>query len=122
MLGILWDRIANMISKEELSKKRTPQELRSFIDTYLHNAKLMNIDKRLRKKLDEELVPISYFLNHEFGLYIGRLFGCGLFISMTYLITEDFALKYALLIIAILQLISIFVAKNILSTAKKLQS
>ena len=70
----------------------------------------------------EKRNEFSYFLNHEFGLYIGRLFGCGLFISMTYLITEDFALKYALLIIAILQLISIFVAKNILSTAKKLQS
>jgi YQGE family putative transporter len=70
----------------------------------------------------EKRNEFSYFLNHEFGLYLGRLFGCGLFIGMTYVISEDFALKYALLIIAILQLISIFVAKNILSTAKKLQS
>ena len=70
----------------------------------------------------EKRNEFSYFLNHEFGLYIGRLFGCGLFIAMTFFITEDFALKYALLIIAIIQLISIFVAKNILKTAKKLQS
>ncbi|MCY1722064.1 MFS transporter [Prolixibacteraceae bacterium Z1-6] len=62
----------------------------------------------------------AYFLHHEFGLYIGRLLGCGMFIAMTYFITEDFALKYALLIIACIQLFSIFVAKNIIKNSKKL--
>ena len=69
----------------------------------------------------EKRNEFSYFLNHEFGLYLGRLLGCGLFIVMTYLITEDFALQYALLIIASIQLISIPVARNILSTAKNMQ-
>jgi len=70
----------------------------------------------------EKRNEFSYFLNHEFGLYLGRFVGCGLFIVLTWLITEDFALKYALLIIAVIQLLSIFVAKNILKTAKNMPS
>lgn len=70
----------------------------------------------------EKRNEFSYFLNHEFGLYIGRLIGCGLFIMMTSFITEDFALKYALLIIAGVQLFSIFVAKDILKTSQKLEA
>ncbi len=61
----------------------------------------------------------AYIFNHEFGLYIGRLIGCGLFILMATFISEDFALKYALLIITSVQLLSIFVAKNIISVYDK---
>lgn len=64
----------------------------------------------------EKRNTFTYIFNHEFGLYIGRLFGCGLFILMATFLSEDFALKYALLIIAILQLLSIFVAKNIIGS------
>ena len=56
----------------------------------------------------------SYFLNHEFGLYVGRFFGAGTFLAIAYFGNVDYALKYALLIIGALQLLSIFVAKKLL--------
>jgi YQGE family putative transporter len=55
----------------------------------------------------------AYIFNHEFGLYIGRAFGLILFILLHKYVSEVFALKYALLIIALIQLISIPVAKRI---------
>jgi YQGE family putative transporter len=65
----------------------------------------------LSKKEDRN--EFSYIFNHEFGLYIGRAFGLVLFIVLHKYVTEVFALKYALLIIALIQLISIPVAKRI---------
>jgi len=56
----------------------------------------------------------AYIFNHEFGLYIGRFFGLGLFIVLIYYVSESFALKYSLIIIAILQLLSIPVAKALI--------
>ncbi|MGV8094035.1 MAG: MFS transporter [Mangrovibacterium sp.] len=56
----------------------------------------------------------AYIVNHEWGLFIGRLIGCGTFILLSYRVSEDFALKYALLAIAIGQLLSIWVAKTII--------
>jgi YQGE family putative transporter len=56
----------------------------------------------------------AYLFNHEFGLYVGRAFGLVLFIVLNKYVSEVFALKYALLIIAIIQLISIPVAKRII--------
>ncbi|MQY78705.1 MAG: MFS transporter [Bacteroidetes bacterium] len=56
----------------------------------------------------------SYIFNHEFGLYLGRFFGLGLFIVLIYYVSESFALKYSLIIIATLQLISIPVAKSLI--------
>jgi len=64
----------------------------------------------------EKRNQFTYILNHELGLYVGRLIGCGLFILMASYIGEDFALKYALVIIGLLQLLSIFVAKNIINS------
>jgi len=56
----------------------------------------------------------AYIFNHELGLYIGRLIGCGLFIVLARQLTEEIALRYALLVIALIQFLSIFVAKSIL--------
>ncbi|HWZ14739.1 MAG TPA: hypothetical protein VNW95_05825 [Mucilaginibacter sp.] len=56
----------------------------------------------------------AYFFNHEFGLYIGRLLGCGLFIFLALYISDVVALKYALPIVGVLQVLSIFVAKHVL--------
>ena len=56
----------------------------------------------------------AYIFNHEFGLYIGRFFGLGLFIVLIYYVSESFALKYSLIIIATLQLLSIPVAKSLI--------
>jgi YQGE family putative transporter len=53
--------------------------------------------------------------SHEVGLYVGRLFGCILFILVARFVSEDAALRYALLIVAIIQFMSVFVARSILN-------
>jgi MFS transporter, YQGE family, putative transporter len=68
------------------------------------------IDKLAKKENRNEF---AYIFNHEFGLYVGRAFGLILFIVLHRYISETFALKYALLTIALIQLISIPVAKRI---------
>lgn len=55
----------------------------------------------------------AYILSHEFGLFLGRAFGLLLFIFLAYYVSQDFALKYALIIVAGLQLLSYPLAKNI---------
>ncbi|MDD2552717.1 MAG: MFS transporter, partial [Dysgonamonadaceae bacterium] len=56
----------------------------------------------------------AYILNHEFGLYFGRVIGLGLFIFLAFSVSETFALRYALIIVAVIQLLSIPLAKNIM--------
>ena len=60
----------------------------------------------------------AYILNHEWGLFAGRLIGCGMFILLSVMISEDFALKYALLAIAVGQFLSIWVARRIVNDLK----
>ena len=55
----------------------------------------------------------AYFFNHEFGLFAGRVLGCVLFLAIAYWGSAVAALKYALPIIALLQLSSIQVARGI---------
>ena len=62
----------------------------------------------------------SYILNHEFGLFIGRFIGAGTFLVIAYFINADIALRYALLIIGIVQLLSIPIAKQLLQQQNKL--
>lgn len=57
----------------------------------------------------------AYIFNHEFGLYAGRLFGCGLFILLARLVSDDAALRYALLVIAAVHFLGYFMARNILA-------
>ena len=56
----------------------------------------------------------AYILNHEFGLYAGRVIGLGLFIYLALNVSETFALRYALIIVAMVQVLSIPLAKNIM--------
>ena len=56
----------------------------------------------------------AYILSHEVGLFFGRAFGMILFISLAYFVSEIFALKYALIIVAALQLISLPLARHII--------
>ncbi|MGB4415758.1 MAG: MFS transporter [Paludibacter sp.] len=56
----------------------------------------------------------TYIMSHEIGLFVGRAIGMILFISLAYFISEDFALKYALIIVGALQLISLPLAKHII--------
>jgi YQGE family putative transporter len=62
----------------------------------------------------------AYILNHEAGLYVGRFFGAGTFLVLAYSISTEIALRYAIIIIAVLQLYSIFVAKKIIAQGKLL--
>lgn len=55
----------------------------------------------------------AYIMSHEFGLFLGRAFGLLLFIFLAYCVSQDFALKYALIIVAGLQLLAYPLAKNI---------
>lgn len=61
----------------------------------------------------EKRSSYTYIFVHELGLYIGRFFGCGLFIVITLLISDVAALRYTILIIGVIQLLSIAVALHI---------
>jgi YQGE family putative transporter len=56
----------------------------------------------------------AYIMSHEIGLFLGRATGMVLFISMAYFISDTFALKYVLIIVATLQLLSLPLAKHII--------
>lgn len=62
----------------------------------------------------------AYILNHEAGLYAGRLLGAGTFLILAYSISTEIALRYAIVIVAILQLYSIFLAKKIIAAGSLL--
>jgi MFS transporter, YQGE family, putative transporter len=83
----------------------------------LHDIAYFPIQMRVINVLSakEKRNEFGYIFNHEFGLYVGRFIGLGLFIYLAFYISETFALKYALIIIAIVQLLSIPVAKHIIS-------
>ncbi|MGD9637393.1 MAG: hypothetical protein AB7U97_29240, partial [Pirellulales bacterium] len=57
----------------------------------------------------------TYIFSQEFGFYIGRFAGCGLFILLASQVSDTFALRYALVLIGIVQLLSIPVARRILA-------
>jgi YQGE family putative transporter len=61
----------------------------------------------------------AYIFNHEFGLFTGRTLGCGLFLAIAYGWSGTAALKYALPVIAALQLLSIWVAGRIFRDLEK---
>lgn len=64
--------------------------------------------------------PYSYIFIHELGLYAGRFFGCGLFIVLTVLASDVAALRYTILIIGLIQLISVPAAGNITRTLDRI--
>ncbi len=66
----------------------------------------------------EKRSEFAYILNHEAGLYIGRLTGAGTFLVLAYCFSVEVALRYAIVIVAILQLASYWVAKDIIKKGK----
>lgn len=68
----------------------------------------------------EQRSEFAYILNHEMGLYIGRFIGAGTFIFLAYYYSNEIALRYAIIIIAFMQLMSIFVARIIIQQGKSL--
>ena len=55
----------------------------------------------------------AYLFNHELGLFAGRFAGCTLFLAIAHWASGIAALKYAVPVIALLQLLSIPVANQI---------
>ncbi|UAY53607.1 MFS transporter [Ferruginibacter albus] len=70
----------------------------------------------------ENRTEFAYILNHEFGLYAGRFLGATTFLLLAYNISDNIALRYAILIIAVIQLLSIVVGKNIIAACNKISS
>ncbi|HBK30095.1 MAG TPA: hypothetical protein DDZ78_00525 [Porphyromonadaceae bacterium] len=56
----------------------------------------------------------AYIMSHEIGLFAGRATGMLLFILLAYYISDTFALKYALVIVGAVQLLSLPLAKRII--------
>lgn len=84
---------------------------RPLLDIAYFPIQLKVIDYVAAKEKRNEF---SYIFNHEIGLYVGRLLGCGLFIVLARYVSDYVALRYALLVIAIVHFLGIFMAKNIL--------
>ncbi len=61
----------------------------------------------------------AYIFNQEFGFYIGRFRGCGLFILLANNVSDTFALRYALLIIGLVQMLSIWFAQRVIDGSSK---
>lgn len=61
----------------------------------------------------EQRNEFAYIFNHELGLYLGRLLGCGLFIVLARYVSEYAALRYALLVIALVHFLGYFAMKGI---------
>lgn len=87
----------------------------------LHDIAYFPIQMRVIDVLSrkEKRNEFAYIFTHEFGLFVGRVFGLVMFLLLTHYVSEVFALKYSLLIIALLQLISIPVAKMIIRHTDK---
>ncbi len=83
---------------------------RPLLDIAYFSIQLKVIDVVAAK---EDRNAFAYILNHEFGLYVGRLFGCGLFILLARYMSDYVALRYALLVIAVMQFMGWFIMRSI---------
>jgi YQGE family putative transporter len=77
--------------------------------------RVIDIVKRIERRSE-----FSYILNHEAGLYVGRFSGALAFLLLAYGFSTTVALRYAILLIAAIQLLSLFVASNIVRTGNNL--
>lgn len=84
---------------------------RPLLDIAYFPIQLKVIDYVAEKEKRNEF---SYIFNHEIGLYAGRLLGCGLFIILAKYVSDTAALRYALLVIAVIHFLGIFMARSIL--------
>lgn len=91
---------------------------RPLLDMGYFPLQMRVIDYVSRK---EKRNTYTYIFIHEAGLYLGRLFGCGLFILLAVTVSDMFALRYALLIIGLLQLLSIWINRRIEKSLDKLE-
>jgi YQGE family putative transporter len=83
---------------------------RPLLDIAYFPIQLKVIDIVSKKENRNEF---AYIFNHELGLYLGRLLGCGLFIVLARYVSEYAALRYALLVIAVVHFIGWFAMRNV---------
>ncbi len=57
----------------------------------------------------------SYIFSHEAGLYVGRLVGAAVFLLLAYFFSTAAALRYAVLLISVVQLPEILIARRIVA-------
>ncbi len=88
---------------------------RPLLDIAYFPIQLKVIDVVAEKEKRNEF---AYIFNHELGLYLGRLFGCGLFIVLARYVSEYAALRYALLVIAVVHFMGWFMMRNIVRDLK----
>ena len=77
---------------------------------------IMLVIDLLSKK--EQRNKFAYLLNNEFAIYVGRLTGGLLFIGAAIYVSDVFALRYVLLLVAVIQFCSYFLCKQVLATCK----
>lgn len=77
--------------------------------------RVIDIVKRIERRSE-----FSYIFNHEAGLYVGRFSGALAFLLLAFGFSTTIALRYAILLIATIQLLSLLVAKNIVRTGNSL--
>ena len=68
----------------------------------------------------EQRNEYTYIMSHEVGLFAGRAIGLILFIGLAYFVSEDFALKYALVIVAAVQTLAYPLSNNITKQSNQL--
>lgn len=97
-IGVIIYQICNSLSRPLLDTAYFPIQL-GVID---HIAE---IEKRNK---------FAYIFNHEAGLFVGRFLGCILFLLAAKYASPEFALRYVLLVIALIQALSIPVAQKLI--------
>jgi YQGE family putative transporter len=90
---------------------------RPLLDIAYFPVQLKVIDAVAAKEKRNEF---AYIFNHELGLYLGRLIGCGLFIVLARYVSAYVALRYALLVIAVIHFMGFFVMRNIQEDVRKM--
>jgi len=98
IIGVVIYQVLNSLSRPLLDASYFPIQL-GVIDY------VSEIEKRNK---------FSYIFNHETGLFVGRMIGCLLFLITSKYLSPEFALRYVLLIIAVIQILSIPVAKYLI--------
>ncbi len=88
---------------------------RPLLDIAYFPIQLKVIDVVAEKENRNEF---TYIFNHELGLYLGRLFGCGLFIVLARYVSEYAALRYALLVIAVVHFMGWFAMRGVVKDLK----
>lgn len=101
-IGVIIYQICNSLSRPLLDAAYFPIQL-GVID---HIAE---IEKRNK---------FAYIFNHEAGLFVGRFVGCMLFLLAAKYASPEFALRYVLIVIALIQALSIPVAQKLIKKVR----